>query len=138
MFVQNNQNLIETIDKFSYVNHNIYRKFVVVYIFLPMLSFPLLYHTHQYHKYIIYCNFSNDNIYKFRMNKLKHKKFWTHRAKTSALNREPMRLPKWGTLFTYGKALVIKIFRTSAFGFLINKKIRFEDGEYLLHLFIGF
>lgn len=45
----------------------------------------------------------------------------SYRAKTSALNREPMRLPKCGTLFTYGNALVINTFRVSGFGKLVKE-----------------
>lgn len=67
MFVQKNQNPIETIYKSWYVNHNTCHKFVAVYISLPMLSFQLLYHTHPFHRYTTCYNFSTDNIYNCRI-----------------------------------------------------------------------
>lgn len=42
-------------------------------------------------------------------------------AKTSALNTEPTMFPRWGTLLTYGRALVIKTFLSPFFGRLEQK-----------------
>lgn len=38
--------------------------------------------------------------------------------KTSALRTQPMMLPRWGTLLTYGKALVMRTFRLPSCGIL--------------------
>lgn len=40
----------------------------------------------------------------------------TYREKTSAESTLPMILPKWGTLFTYGKAEVMRILRLPSWG----------------------
>ena len=37
-------------------------------------------------------------------------------AKTSALSTQPMMLPRWGTLLTYGRALVISMLRSPGTG----------------------
>jgi len=39
-----------------------------------------------------------------------------YRENTSADNTLPMILPKWGTLFTYGRAEVMRIFRSPGMG----------------------
>lgn len=40
----------------------------------------------------------------------------SYREKTSALSTEPTTLPRCGTLFTYGRALVIRILRSPFLG----------------------
>lgn len=46
----------------------------------------------------------------------------THLAKTSALRTEPTMLPRWGTLLTYGRALVMRIFLSPFLGRILGSE----------------
>ena len=56
---------------------------------------------------------------------------WSYRANTSALSTHPMMFPRWGTLLTYGKALVIKMFLSPGSGRLewVGRVDRLTGGE---------
>ena len=55
-----------------------------------------------------------------------------HRENMSALRTQPMRLPRWGTLLTYGRAAVMSTFFSPSIGNLSE-----TGGNKLLHLFIS-
>ena len=54
--------------------------------------------------------------------------FKIYRANTSPLSTHPMMFPRWGTLLTYGKALVIKMFLSPGSGRLewVREFVKFK------------
>ena len=71
--------------------------------------------------FLYFCRtYTSDTVLNKQCNRNRNEYFSpiTYLAKTSPLRTQPMILPRWGTLLTYGRALVTKIFLSPGTGSL--------------------